>query len=346
MIRSLLLVAALGLLATVARAAQPAQDSDFEAQVADYIQKFPYQDTYNYAAKATGGDPAKLNTWAMSLTPTLVKAGEDIVVRTNNDTYYQAAAVLLDDGPVVLTSDAQSGDRFSSFQLIDDRNVNFHNVINPDGAYTLYFGEQPEGVKGEPIESPSRLAIVLVRVEVKDKDDPADTDVAKAIFNGITIDGPSVAEFPELDLLSGFSDDVREAAEARIDEAIATNEFRDLVPEPGDVPDTVSYLQLAAGTKSGWGGPASSHSAYDMTFLDADGDEMHGENGVYTLTTEAPAVEAFWSVTVYDTDRGGFFHPNSDDRYHINNTTAVPNDDGTYTFVFATDCTGQGKNCI
>jgi len=34
-----------------------------------------------------------------------------------------------------------------------------------------------------------------------------------------------------------------------------------------------------------------------------------------------------WSVTVYDTTTGRF-HPNDDDCYHINNTTAVKNEDG------------------
>ncbi len=33
-----------------------AQD-DFEKQVEDYIQKFPYQNTYDYAMQLTGGDP-------------------------------------------------------------------------------------------------------------------------------------------------------------------------------------------------------------------------------------------------------------------------------------------------
>jgi len=63
------------------------QESDsFEAQVAEYIQKFPYQDTFNYAMRYTDGDPAKLNAWVMGSEPALVKAGEDVVVRQNNDT--------------------------------------------------------------------------------------------------------------------------------------------------------------------------------------------------------------------------------------------------------------------
>ncbi len=85
-------------------------------------------------------------------------------------------------------------------------------------------------------------------------------------------------------------------------------------------------------------GPGPEHSAYETIFTDADDKTLVGANGTYQLTTTAPPVDAFWSVTVYDTDRGGFLHPNKKDRYHINNTSAIPNDDETYTFNFRTAC--------
>ena len=71
-----------------------AQNGDlFEEQVAEYIQKFPYQDTFDYATRYTGGDPNKLNVWVLGTTPALVKAGEDTVVRMNNDPFYKMAFV-------------------------------------------------------------------------------------------------------------------------------------------------------------------------------------------------------------------------------------------------------------
>ena len=90
----------------------------------------------------------------------------------------------------------------------------------------------------------------------------------------------------------------------------------------------------------------TSHSAYETFFTDASDEPMKGSDGTYAMTTEAPPVDAFWSVTVYDSDRGGFLHPNKDDRYHINNTAAVPNEDGTYTFMFKTSCEAGDKNCL
>ncbi len=325
-----------------------AQESDsFEDQVAEYIQKFPYQDTYNYAVRYTGGDPAKLNTWVPGGDPALVRAGEDIVVRMNNDTYYNAAILVLENGPVVLGSSAPTEDRFNSFQLMDDRNANYRNIIYPKGEYTLYYGEKPEQIAGEAIEVPSSLSVVIVRVEVRDKNNPEDVAAAKAVFQGITIVGDQPSEFPQLDLLSGYPADVADEANRRMDEAMGRVPFTDTIVGPGQEPGRdVPYLNHSAGTKGGWGGPDPSHSAYESIFFDKNGDELMGSKGTYTVTTEEPSVDAFWSITVYDTDRGGFLHPNDDDRYHINNTAAVRNDDGTVTFTFKQNCEASDLNCL
>ena len=62
---------------------------------------------------------------------------------------------------------------------------------------------------------------------------------------------------------------------------------------------------------------------------------------------EAPEVGAFWSVTVYDTERGGHLHPNAENRYHLNNTTATSTDGGkTYTFLFKTSREEGDVNCL
>ena len=97
-----------------------AQDS-VEDQVAEYLRRFPYQLTYDYTVRFTGGDPRNLNRWIGTGEPALVRAGEDVVPRTNNDTYYKAAALFLEDGPVIIESNAPSVERFNSIQLIDDR---------------------------------------------------------------------------------------------------------------------------------------------------------------------------------------------------------------------------------
>jgi hypothetical protein len=154
-----------------------------------------------------------------------------------------------------------------------------------------------------------------------------------------------MATIEPLDLLSGIDAEIAKAAEAQMEETLKTVPIGEMLAGPGDVPDKVSYLQLATGAKHGWAGPVSSHSAYELIFADANGDVMTGAVGPYTLTTEEPPVDAFWSVTVYETATGRFFD-NPVDRYHINNTVAEKNEDGTVTFLFKTDCAETDINCL
>jgi len=320
-------------------------NGDFEKQVEDYLQKFPSQETYRYAMLQTGGDPARLNTWVN--TPRgLLKAGEDKVVRSNNDTVYRMAWVYLGQGPVVLTSAAPSKKRFTSFQLQDDRNANYRNIIHPAGAYTLYHGEKPATITGQAVEVPSLLSAVITRIEVKDKNNPADLADALSVYDGLTIEGPAISRLPVVDLLSGFDERVVQEAEKRMQETKKTVPYSKMIAGPGQEPgEDISYLNFATGTKEGWGGPALSHSAYESWYTDASGETLDGSNGEYVLTTEAPLVKAFWSVTIYDSTTGRF-HANDDDRYHINNTTAVKNEDGTYTFRFKLKCEKGDVNCL
>lgn len=123
--------------------------------------------------------------------------------------------------------------------------------------------------------------------------------------------------------------------------------FLQMTVGPGQEPGRdVRYVDLAAGTKGGWGGPHPSHSAYSGSYTDVDGNTLDGSKGTYLLTTDEPDVDAFWSVTIYDTKRGGYFHPNKHNLYHINGTTAVKNADGTVTFTFKQQCTDQDINCL
>ncbi|MCW8943068.1 MAG: DUF1214 domain-containing protein [Gammaproteobacteria bacterium] len=334
-----------GIIITACSPENPTSKDDFEKQVEDYIQKFPYQNTYEYAILFTGGDPGKLNKWGQA-SRDLLKAGEDTIVRSNNDTLYKTAFIYLGDGPVVLRSDAPSQERFSSFQLQDERNANYRNIIGPAGSYTLYHGEKPGTVTGEAVEVPSLLSAVVTRIEVKDKDDAADMAGAQAVFDGIKIEGPTISEMPVVDLLSDFDEQVAQEAHRRMDELAGVVPFSRMIVGPGQEPGKdVPYLYHSAGTKEGWGGPATAHSAYEAMFTDESGATLKGSKGEYVVVTEAPPVKAFWSITVYDSTTGRL-HPNDDDRYHINNTTAVKNEDGSSTFRFKLKCEDGDVNCL
>jgi len=246
----------------------------------------------------------------------------------------------------VLGSASPSGKRFTSFQLQDDRNANYSNIIQPAGSYTLYYGERPETMSGEAVEVPSLLSAVILRIEVKDKTDPSDLDDALSVFDGITIEGPAISQFPVVDVLSGFDEQVAQEADKRMQETKKTVPYREMIAGPGQEPGKdVSYLNFATGTKEGWGGPATSHSAYESMYDDDTGATLEGSAGEYVLVTEEPPVNAFWSVTVYDSTTGRF-HPNDHDRYHINNTTAIRDESGTFTFRFKMSCGDADQNCL
>jgi hypothetical protein len=188
---------------------------------------------------------------------------------------------------------------------------------------------------------------VIARIEVRDKNDPHDLAAAKAVYDGMSLHGTPPSEFSKLDLLSGFSPEVVAEANRRMDEAFATVPFGETVVGPGQEPGRdVPYLLHSAGTKGGWGGADPEHSSFDAIMFDADGEEMKGGSGTYSVTTEVPPVDAFWSVTVYDTERGGFLHPNGVNRYHYNGTTAARNPDGTVTFTFKRACLMADGNCL
>ncbi len=87
-----------------------------------------------------------------------------------------------------------------------------------------------------------------------------------------------------------------------MDEALAAVSFTDTVVGPGQEPGVdVPILNHSAGTKGGWGEPDPAHSAHEIFLPDKNGESMVGGNGTYAVTTKEPPVDAFWSLTVYDT---------------------------------------------
>ena len=64
---------------------------------------------------------------------------------------------------------------------------------------------------------------------------------------------------------------------------------------------------------------------------------------VYKLSAKDVPVDGFWSISVYNAKR--YFEKNPLDSYSVNNVTAKPNPDGSYTIQFG-GCTRETPNCL
>jgi len=102
------------------------------------------------------------------------------------------------------------------------------------------------------------------------------------------------------------------------------------------------YMKRAAGSMIGWGGNDRIEAHYPMARGDFDGNPFDG-NGKYQVTFETrPPVQAFWSVTMYDTSydgTAGYLVENPIGRYLINATTEglIEDDAGGLTITMQRD---------
>ncbi len=102
------------------------------------------------------------------------------------------------------------------------------------------------------------------------------------------------------------------------------------------------HLYRAGAAMAGWGGNDTAEALYPTAREDADGEPLHGDHQYRFALTSPPPVDAFWSLTMYDTSydgTAGYLVDNPIDRYLVNSTTEnlVRSDDGTLTLYLQHD---------
>lgn len=108
------------------------------------------------------------------------------------------------------------------------------------------------------------------------------------------------------------------------------------------------WLKRAAAAKAGIFGNDVLEATYPMTRVDMNGETLDGSKHNYTLTFAAdqlPPVNAFWSVTMYDS-KSQLLSKNPIDRYLINSPmlpSLKKNGDGSLTLYIQKESPGEAK---
>jgi para-nitrobenzyl esterase len=233
------------------------------------------------------------------------------VVRMNRDTLYSNGVFDLDAAPITITL-PDSGKRYMALQVISQDHYTTEVVYAP-GTFT--YTKEKVG---------TRYVFLIIRT-LADPQNPADVKAANALQDAIKVEQASLGKFevPSWDPVTQ-----KTAREALLTLA-SLGGMTKMFGRKEDV-DPVSFLLGSAG---GWGGNPPQAAIYLPVFPKAgDGTTAH------LLKVKDVPVDGFWSISVYNKE--GFFAKNDLGAYSLNNLTAKPDSDGSYTIQFGGDPQG------
>src|SRR6266403_649840 len=240
------------------------------------------------------------------------------IVRPNRDTLYSFAIVDLDAGPVTITL-PDAGKRFMGMQ-----------VANED-QYTpaTYYGAGTHTLTLEMVGT--RYAIVVVRFFV-DFSNEEDVRQVHALQDEIRFSQTRSGTFevPHWDETS-----LKKVQAALQQLGTTLSDTRRMFGANEKQVDPVKHL---IGSAMLWGGTPEKDTLYlPITPARNDGDT------IYRLTVKDIPVDAFWSLTVYNSE--GYLHPNPYNAYSLNSLTAKKSPDGAINIQFG-GCDGKIPNCL
>jgi hypothetical protein len=106
------------------------------------------------------------------------------------------------------------------------------------------------------------------------------------------------------------------------------------------------YLKRAVVAAFGWPANREKDAVYPYTEVDSAGQKLSGAHK-YTLTFakgEMPPVDGFWSITMYEIDKGWWFVPNALNKFTVSpRNNLKPNADGSTTLYFQHASPGKDK---
>jgi hypothetical protein len=192
-----------------------------------------------------------------------------------------------------------------------------NKVFYGGGAHELTVGQ---------FDTPFVAAVIRT---LANPEDPADLAAAHKLQDMIKISARSDMPFamPKYDKAS---------YEATLDPVLELAKGLKRYVETFGSKKEVNPVHFMIGTASAWGGLPDK----DAVYVNVQPDLPVGK---YELTVKDVPVEGFWSISLYDAK--GYFQKNDLDAYSLNDLTAKPNRDGSYTIRFG-GC-GEGvENCL
>ena len=238
------------------------------------------------------------------------------IIRMNQDTLYSGLVLDLSKPAEVVLPEI--GGRYQSMLVVSQD----HYMIAAAEPGTYPLNEDNVG---------TRFAYLAFRTFV-DVGDEGDITAAHAAQDAIELRGGGAGPFEAPDW------NLETLAEAR-------KSINDLAASVGfnaryafGSKEQVRPIDHLIGAISGWGGLPPTSAMYEMNSVPQNDGETH-----YMVTVKDVPVDAFWSLTVYNAD--GYLEPNDMGRNSLNNFSAQPNDDGSYTLHFG-GCEDGRVNCI
>jgi hypothetical protein len=230
------------------------------------------------------------------------------VIRMNRDTLYSAGVFDLTTPVTIVKPDP--GKRFQSMLVINQD----HSMLPVEhGAGTFTLIQEKVG---------TRYVIVLLRT-FADPNKPADLAAAHALQDRVQVQQREVGTFavPDWDetSLRTIRDALNVLAATKSDTSGMFGDKAKLNP--------IDHL---LGTAYGWGGNPKEAAVYQNGVP-----PLNDGKTPYVLTVRDVPVDGFWSITVYNAK--GFMEQNDLNAYSVNNITAKPNADGSFSVYFGGD---------
>jgi hypothetical protein len=236
------------------------------------------------------------------------------VIRMNRDTLYSLGVVNISKGATVTLPD--TGKRYMSLMVINnDGYVN--EVFYGGGSYKLSMGK---------FDTP--FVCIVIRT-LANPEDAADLAIAHKLQDQIKITAGSDKAYvlPNYDKAS-----YKATLEPILNLAKGLARYTETFGSKTEV-DPIHFM---IGTASAWGGLPDKDAQYINV-------QPNLPVGKYELTVKDVPVKGFWSISLYNEE--GYFQANNLHAYSLNNLTAKPNSDGSYTVRFG-GCTAATENCL